>query len=207
MLLWAGIVLIGVGLACLTVDRRAAHFFYDRIGRRLQRFLNRTTHLAKAGRWLGLAATAFAAAWAWRRFAGESAAARTVQATAGFFILALGLGTLIAHTLKMTVGRRRPRDDMEMGLYGFAPFAFDFDRNSFPSGHALTIFLVAVVATGLWPAGAALWFALALWLGLTRAFLTAHFLSDVFVGAGIGLISARIVLGLCPALVPALTAG
>ena len=38
---------------------------------------------------------------------------------------------------------------------------------------------------------APLWFAVALYLALTRAFLNAHFLSDVFIGAAIGLIAAR----------------
>lgn len=194
MLLWAGIALIGVGMASLAVDRRAAHYFYDRIGRRFTRFLNRTTHLAKAAHWLALACAVFAGGWLWRRFAGDAPAARLAQDYAGAFILALGLGTLIAHACKMAAGRRRPRDDMEMGLYGFAFGAFDFKRNSFPSGHSLTIFLVAVMASSLCPAGAPVWFAIALWLSLTRALLTAHYLSDVFAGAGIGLISAHIVL-------------
>jgi undecaprenyl-diphosphatase len=80
---------------------------------------------------------------------------------------------------------------MEMGLYGFLPFNFDSQYNSFPSGHALTIMCVAVVTACFVPQLAWLWFLLALWLALTRAFLTAHFLSDVFVGVGIGLIAAR----------------
>jgi membrane-associated phospholipid phosphatase len=199
MLLWVGIVLIGVGLCCLSIDRRAAHRFYDRIGGRFYRFLQKTTHLAKAAHWLAFAGLTFALAWGWRRHVGENAWVGQAQDYAAAFILALGLGTLIAHTLKLLLGRRRPRDEIEMKLYGFLPFAFDLKFNSFPSGHALTIFLVAATATSLFPLGAPLWFAVALWLGLTRAFLTAHFLSDVFVGAGIGLISAHIVFcGLYP---------
>ena len=42
----------------------------------------------------------------------------------------------------------------------------------------------------LWP----LWFAVAAVLAVTRALLTAHFLSDVLIGAGIGLLSARVAL-------------
>jgi len=40
------------------------------------------------------------------------------------------------------------------------------------------------------------WFAVAALLAVTRALLTAHFLSDVLIGAGIGLIAAREVLQL-----------
>ena len=42
----------------------------------------------------------------------------------------------------------------------------------------------------LWP----VWFGVAAILAVTRALLTAHFLSDVLIGAGIGLIAAREVL-------------
>ncbi len=42
----------------------------------------------------------------------------------------------------------------------------------------------------------AVWFAVAAVLAVTRALLTAHFLSDVLIGAGIGLIIAREVLQL-----------
>ena len=48
-------------------------------------------------------------------------------------------------------------------------------------------------ALGLQPLAAGA-FAIAFLLGVTRALLTAHFLSDVLIGGGIGLIAAREVL-------------
>ena len=110
------------------------------------------------------------------------------------FIAMLTLGSAVLHAIKLVLGRRRPRDDMEMGLYGFVPFAFNLEYNSFPSGHALTICCVAVIFTCVWPMLWPLWFAIAALLAVTRALLTAHFLSDVLIGAGIGLIAAREVL-------------
>ncbi len=83
---------------------------------------------------------------------------------------------------------------MEMGLYGFMPFAFNLDYNSFPSGHSLTIMIVATIASCVWPALWPLWYAIAIALAGIRALLTAHFLSDVLIGAGIGLLSVRAVL-------------
>ena len=60
---------------------------------------------------------------------------------------------------------------------------------------------VAVIVTAVWPMFAPLWFAIALGLALTRALLSTHYLSDVFVGCGIGLISTReIVIHFFPAL-------
>ena len=110
------------------------------------------------------------------------------------FLASLTLGSAVLHTIKLVLGRRRPRDDMEMGLYGFMPFAFNTSFNSFPSGHALTIFCVAVIFTCVWPGLWLLWFAIAVFLAGVRALLTAHFLSDVLIGGGIGLITAREVL-------------
>jgi membrane-associated phospholipid phosphatase len=53
---------------------------------------------------------------------------------------------------------------------------------------------VAVIFTCVWPMWWPVWFAVAGLLTVTRALLTAHFLSDVLIGAGIGLIATREVL-------------
>jgi undecaprenyl-diphosphatase len=194
MLLWAGLFLIVLGVACVAIDRPAVHFLYDHVGARFHGFLSATTHLAKAAHWLAAACLVYAAAWAWLHWIAENAAIRLASQVALAFLASLALGSAILHGIKLVLGRRRPRDELEMNRYGFILFGFNLDWNSFPSGHALTIMCVATIATALWPQLAILWFALALWLGLTRALLNAHFLSDVLVGAGIGLISAREVL-------------
>ena len=194
MLLWAGLLLIIVGLVCVPIDRRAVHVIYDRVGSKLHAFLTRTTHFAKAAHWLAAAVAVYALTWILLRTGNAAAAVKLAFQCSLAFILSLGAGSAILHGIKLVLGRRRPRDELEMNLYGFSLFGFSLDWNSFPSGHALTIACVAVIASALWPAWAPLWFTVALWLGLTRALLTAHFLSDVFVGAGIGLVSAREVL-------------
>jgi len=204
MLLWAGLVLIATGFACVAIDRRAVHFIYDHVGARFHRFLNATTHFAKAAHWLVAAVLVYIASWAWLRWGGMNPHAKLTLQCALAFIISLGAGSALLHLTKLVIGRRRPRDELEMNLYGFVLFRFDLSLNSFPSGHALTIACVAVIATALWPQWAVLWFALALWLGMTRALLTAHFLSDVLVGFGVGLISAReVLLNLFPNLTPA----
>jgi len=193
MLLWAGFVLLIVGLGCVGVDRQAAHHFYDNLSRPFWRFLERTTHLAKAGHWLVFALFALAAAQLFRGSSYDATAQQVFDYVLAF-IVSLALGSILLHGTKLLLGRRRPRDDLEMKLYGFIPLAFNLEHNSFPSGHALTIMCVAVIASSIYPAGAPLWFAIAIWLGLTRAFLAVHFLSDVLVGAGLGLIITREVL-------------
>jgi undecaprenyl-diphosphatase len=201
MLLWAGIALLAASFASFGLDRRASHFLYDNIGARQWRLLDSITHLAKASHWLtGAILVLIGARWAMAHW-GASADLVLASQCAVAFIASLAIGSLILHVIKLFFGRRRPRDDFEMGRYGFMPFSFDLQYNSFPSGHSLTITCVAVIASAVWPALAPLWFALAFGLALVRALLTAHYLSDVFFGIGVGLLSAReVVIHWFPAL-------
>lgn len=194
MLLWAGLILIALGTATLAVDRPVAHFLYDHVSQGAHKRLDSITHAAKAGHWLAMAIVALMGAAVARRFGYGGAEVAQLITYSLAFIASLTVGSAVLHSIKLVLGRRRPRDDMEMGLYGFVPLAFNTNFNSFPSGHALTIFCVAVIFTCVWPMLWPLWFAIAAFLAGVRALLTAHFLSDVLIGGGIGLITAREVL-------------
>ncbi|MBV9330369.1 MAG: phosphatase PAP2 family protein [Alphaproteobacteria bacterium] len=191
MLLIAGLGLIAAGALALAVDRRAAHLFYDHINEPFFRALYRTTHWAKGSPWLTAAIIGWLGAEAAMHWFAQSPFLHALAKASLAFISCLAVGSAVLHTVKRVLARRRPRDEMEFGLYGFLPFSFDARYNSFPSGHSLTIVCVAVTGACLFPQGAPLWFAIAAWLSLTRALLTEHFLSDVLVGAGIGLVAAR----------------
>jgi membrane-associated phospholipid phosphatase len=194
MLFWAGLILIVLGLLALFIDRSLTHFIYDHVGAKAHKFLDGITHYAKAGHWLAAAIAALIVAALLKHFDLLEYQATLMINYSLAFIAMLTLGSAVLHAIKLVLGRRRPRDDMEMGLYGFVPFAFNLEYNSFPSGHALTICCVAVIFTCVWPMLWPVWFAVAGLLAVTRALLTAHFLSDVLIGAGIGLIAAREVL-------------
>ncbi len=194
MLLLAGFLSIVVGLLALIIDRPLAHFIYDHVNARAHKALDSITHYAKAGHWLAAAVLALITAAILRHFHVYPEQVAQLINYSLAFIASLTLGSAILHVIKLAIGRRRPRDDMEMGLYGFMPLAFNSDYNSFPSGHALTICCVAVIFTCVWPMLWPVWFGIAALLAVTRALLTAHFLSDVLIGAGIGLIAAREVL-------------
>jgi len=196
MLLWAGFTSILIGVLALAIDRRLAHFIYDHVNARVHKGLDSITHYAKAGHWLAAAILALLVAAGMRHFGVLSEEATQLVNYSLAFIASLTMGSALLHVIKLVLGRRRPRDDMEMGLYGFMPLAFNPDYNSFPSGHALTICCVAVIFTCVWPLWWPVWFSVAALLAVTRALLTAHFLSDVLIGAGIGLIAAREVLQL-----------
>jgi len=191
MLLWLGLMLLVAGGACFLVDRRAAHFFHDTIEQRWAAMIHRTTDWAKGAHWLQITCVALAGAWVIQRFWGSSDTLVQLQQTSLAFLASLAISSVILHGTKLVLGRRRPRDELELGLYGWRPFHFDLQYDSFPSGHALTIFCVAAILSGAVPQLALLWCVIAVYLALTRAFLNSHYLSDVCVGAGLGLIVTR----------------
>ncbi|MGC8855178.1 MAG: phosphatase PAP2 family protein [Anaerolineae bacterium] len=89
---------------------------------------------------------------------------------------------VIVMALKFTIRRRRPHGE-------WGSIYRNTDPHSFPSGHAARAFLIAVIASGLGP----LWLAGLLWLwaplvSLARVAMGVHYLSDVIVGAFIGIL-------------------
>ena len=203
MMLWLGVAFVAAGIPLLFVDRRAARYCRERVQGRALSLMVKTTDWAKGVVWIVGVALLWLGSQIWIAVAGENPAARRISDVALALLASLIVGSIVLHTAKLFLGRRRPRDDFEHGLYGFVFFTWSLQYNSFPSGHALTIFTLATWATALMPVLAPLWFALALYLSATRACLAVHFLSDVAIGAGIGIIATRLTMTLAfPHLTP-----
>ena len=88
---------------------------------------------------------------------------------------------VVVLAIKFTVRRRRPEGD-------WGSIYRSTDPHSFPSGHAARTILLATVTAGLGP----VWLALILvvWaplVALARVMMGLHYLSDVIVGAVLGL--------------------
>ncbi len=96
--------------------------------------------------------------------------------------LSVGLGILLFLRLKRATGRRRP--------CVFEPHCWATllppDRFSFPSGHTITAFAVAVSLSSFYPDLAMGLLFCALSVAASRILLGMHFLSDVLAGAAIG---------------------
>jgi membrane-associated phospholipid phosphatase len=191
MLLAAALLFLVAGLAFFPLDRRSAHYCRDQLHRPFWQLALRVTDWAKGLPWIIAALIAYIVvqgAIAWR---GETPLLRQVSDYALALLASFVVASIILHSIKIFLGRRRPRDDFQHGLYGFRYFTWQLQYDSFPSGHAMTIFCVAVVASAISPALAPVWLLVATCLALTRAMLTAHFFSDVLVGAAIGLLITR----------------
>ncbi len=131
-----------------------------------------------------LAATRAGDGWLWYLaglivfvFGGEERL--TALAVAGFAALT-GIGLFIA--IKKVSGRKRP---CEIEPHCWARL-LPPDRFSFPSGHAITAFAVAVAFGMFYPAFLAALLFCAFSIAASRILLGMHFLSDVLVGALLG---------------------
>ena len=102
--------------------------------------------------------------------------------------LAFASAGLIEFSLKHLVGRPRPGAALaSAGLLGpsFAP-----DIDSFPSGHATSVFAVATVFAAYYPRLRWPLYALAAAIALGRVYLARHYVSDIIAGAALGAIVA-----------------
>jgi membrane-associated phospholipid phosphatase len=191
MLLALALVFFIAALFCLKIDRRAAHYSREQLSRPLWQFALRVTDWAKGLPWIIAALVFYATVQAIMASRGETQFLRLVSDYSLALVVSFVVASVVLHGIKIFLGRRRPRDEFEHGLYGFRFFTWDLQYDSFPSGHSMTIVCVAVVLSAIAPILAPLWLMLAIGLALTRAMLTAHFYSDVFAGAGIGILAAR----------------
>ena len=97
---------------------------------------------------------------------------------------------LAAMVLAIKFSVRRERPEGEWGqIYRIT------DPHSFPSGHSARAFLIATIASGLGPP----WLAIVLWIwaplvALARVAMGMHYLSDIIVGALVGILVAIISL-------------
>ena len=94
------------------------------------------------------------------------------------------LGTNILSTaVKYLV--RRPRPQVRRHLH-----SVKYDRYSFPSGHAVRMAAIAVIAWHLSPSLALIGYSLALLISLCRVLVGVHYPSDVLAGLLIGSLGA-----------------
>jgi membrane-associated phospholipid phosphatase len=191
MLLILAMLFLVAGLLFFRIDRQTAHWCREHLHRPAFRLALKITDWAKGLPWIVAALLAWLAVQALIAIRSETPLLREISDYALALLASFVVASLILHSTKILLGRRRPRDEFQHGLYGFRYFTWQLQYDSFPSGHAMTIFCVAVIACAISPVLAPLWLTLATALALTRAMLTAHFFSDVLVGASIGLLITR----------------
>lgn len=107
-------------------------------------------------------------------------------------LLAFSIELPIYWLMKNSVKRRRPEE-----LTPYIPaFITPSDRYSLPSGHTAAGFLFATLVGAFYPVLLPFAFTWACLIGTSRVLLGVHFLTDIVIGALLGMGSAQIVLSL-----------
>ncbi len=115
-------------------------------------------------------------------------------ASRGFYVFAvLAFSGIAVQIVKHVVGRARPYLIDLDGPFHFDFFSLKAVEASFPSGHTTTVFAVLAALTLLWPRLGPAFLIVALPVAASRIVLGAHYPSDVFAGACLGLASALVV--------------
>lgn len=107
-----------------------------------------------------------------------------------FVFVALVFAGVVLNIFKWLAGRHRPIDLFAHGYYGFEFFGVGHEVTSFPSGHVQVVFTFATAMTMLFPRWGVPLFLYAAVVSASRVIITAHYLSDVFAGAAVGILCA-----------------
>ena len=111
----------------------------------------------------------------------------------GFLFTAIALPGLFATIVKRIIGRARPGVGGSLDPTLFIPFEGHAAYAGTPSGHAATAFAVLVAFGTLWPRARTVLLVYALLIALSRVVVSAHYPSDVFAGAIVGIAGAVLV--------------
>lgn len=107
----------------------------------------------------------------------------------GFIFLAVLISGLFALVMKVSLGRARPGEFLDSGVYGFLLFQTNYKFLSFPSGHGTTCLALACALAFIFPRWGKLFIPMGVALAFTRVILTAHYLGDVLGAMTLGTFS------------------
>jgi undecaprenyl-diphosphatase len=105
--------------------------------------------------------------------------------------LAVAVSGILVDLLKVIIGRPRPKLLFSAGNYEFGWLGLSADHWSFPSGHAATAAALATALWCLWPQPVLFYVIGAALVAMSRVVTGAHYLSDVVMGAFVGVLTAR----------------
>ena len=111
----------------------------------------------------------------------------------GFLFTAIALPGLFVTIVKRMIGRARPGVGGSLDPTLFVPFEGHAAYAGSPSGHATTAFAVLVAFGTLWPRARTALLIYALLIAVSRVVVNAHYPSDVFAGAIVGIAGAALV--------------
>jgi len=125
------------------------------------------------------------------QFQANAARVRDAARVPALLFASIALSGILVDLLKVIVGRPRPKLLFASGAYEFSWIGLGADHWSFPSGHAATAAALATTLWCLWPRPLLLYAIAIALVAASRVVMGAHYLSDVIMGAVIGIVVAR----------------
>jgi len=107
-----------------------------------------------------------------------------------YICVSTAIAIIIGNGLKYLLGRYRPVMLFKHNLYGLHFFSSQWPLSSTPSGHTVTAFALLTALALIFRRFAVVLLFLALLIGVSRVAVTAHYPSDVLLGAFIGIFTA-----------------
>ncbi|UYO00041.1 MAG: phosphatase PAP2 family protein [Devosia sp.] len=126
----------------------------------------------------------------WRQATGELAL------LSAFIFVGVGGPGLMTNLLKRLVGRGRPSEYDSVGAFSFQNIFNDWTFQSFPSGHSATAVAMAFAFGFVWPRLFPVLLVLGIVVAISRVPVGAHYPTDVFAGAVVGMLGAYLVRNL-----------
>lgn len=176
---WLGLALISYW--CF--DEAIAFYIHDHLPRDVRLIFKQISKLGVAGYYLGILAVCYGLF----RYLFRTDYFLKVTVYLASVIIIPGL---FCDAIKIIVGRYRPRMLFSDELYGLHFFTLKSKMWSFPSGHSVTFMSLMVALSFLMPRYWKWLWTFGAFICLTRVLVTAHYLSDVMVGAYIGMLGA-----------------
>jgi len=183
--LWAMTTGLAIILSILLLDRPLALFFHGQsetlrdIFRFITRFGVSTGYLIGAA----VAFTALRVAALLPRLVAYADRLRAYSYLPLFFFSAIAVPGLAVDLIKTVFGRARPKLLFSNGDYAFTWWGTQADYWSFPSGHTANAVAIALALGMIWPRYRVLYAIFAVLIAASRIIITAHYLSDVIMGA------------------------
>lgn len=181
-------ILIAAALAVIWLDGPAAVFFKASYGNPLHLWARRWTDIGKAEPYFAVMGGLWILLLAVRRF-GRIGSWKHVEQWALYGLFSFLASGILVQIFKHIFGRKRPYAVSSLSsAHEFSPFTTNYEFHSMPSGHSQVLFTAAAVLIARWPRLWYLWIGLAATFASTRVITLNHWLSDIIVGAGIGIL-------------------
>lgn len=192
-LLWIGLLLIVLCLFLICYADQSIATYFRTTDLNIFRFIKKITFLGQSSIYLiplGVLCLSLRLAPMFSKFRPHKISLINAFNYFLFLFTSVAISGIVINILKVIFGRSRPRLLFEENSYGFSFFEFSSDMLSFPSGHANTIFALAVALFLLRPRWWFFYFPAAIIIAASRIITGSHYLSDVIIGSYLGLVTS-----------------